>query len=260
MDRKRVCGPELSVQPFFVDQEQAQQILDSNNKRADQRGVEDLRPIFLKTGLITQANGSAYIEAGNTKVVCAVYGPRQLKRAGFSSNGILNCELKFATFSCTKRRQHMRDAEEKGFSQVLTQALTPAVRLELLPKSAIDVYITVLENDGTSSCLAAAIIASSTALADAGIEMIDQVTACSALLVDKKILMDGTEAEERRKDGSVVVSYMPSINEVTHLLQTGATDTTEISQALEQCIDGCSKIYNVMSTALLQSLENKSVP
>lgn len=89
--------------------------------------------------------------------------------------------------------------------------------------------------------------------------------------------MDGTEAEERRKDGSVVVSYMPSINEVTHLLQTGATDTTEISQvmsllyftvelftygslkALEQCIDGCSKIYNVMSTALLQSLENKSV-
>lgn len=59
--------------------------------------------------------------------------------------------------------------------------MTPAVRLELLPKSAIDVYITVLENDGTSSCLAAAIIAASTALADAGIEMLDQVTACSAV-------------------------------------------------------------------------------
>lgn len=28
--------------------------------------------LVLKTGLITQANGSAYIEAGNTKVVCAV--------------------------------------------------------------------------------------------------------------------------------------------------------------------------------------------
>ena len=75
----------------------------------------------------------------------------------------------------------MQDAEEKGLSNTLVQALTPAVRLELLPKSAIDVYITVLENDGTSSCLAAAIIAASTALADAGIEMLDQVTACSAV-------------------------------------------------------------------------------
>lgn len=42
--------------------------------------------------------------------------------------------------------------------------------------------------------------------------------------------MDGTEAEERRKDGSVVVSYMPSLNEVTHFLQTGASDAAETSQ------------------------------
>ena len=104
-----------------------------------------------------------------------------MKRAGFSSNGTLNCEFKFSTFSCTKRRAHMRDSEEKGYSQVLVQALAPAVRLELLPKSAIDIYINVLENDGTSSCLAAAIVAASTALADAGIEMLDQVTACSAV-------------------------------------------------------------------------------
>lgn len=77
----------------------------------------------------------------------------------------------------------VQDAEEKGLSNTLVQALTPAVRLELLPKSVIDVYITVLENDGTSSCLAAAIIAASTALADAGIEMLDQVTACSAVSI-----------------------------------------------------------------------------
>lgn len=63
----------------------------------------------------------------------------------------------------------------------MVQALTPAVRLELLPKSAVDIYVNVLENDGTNASLAAAIIASSVALADAGIEMLDQVTACSAV-------------------------------------------------------------------------------
>ncbi|KAI7855832.1 ribosomal protein S5 domain 2-type protein [Circinella umbellata] len=258
MDRRRVNGPEQSVPPLLKNLPERQPILNNDGKRVDQRKIDDLRPIFLKTGLVTQANGSAYIEVGNTKAVCAVYGPRQLKRAGFSSNGTLNCEFKFSTFSCTKRRAHMRDSEEKGYSQVLVQALAPAVRLELLPKSAIDIYVNVLENDGTSSCLAAAIVAASTALADAGIEMLDQVTACSAVLSKKQIIMDGTELEEQQKDGNMVVSYMPSLNEVTHILQSGISEAATTSQAIEQCIDGCSKIYSVMSTALLQSLDNNN--
>ncbi|KAF7723767.1 Exosome complex component MTR3 [Apophysomyces ossiformis] len=143
------------------------------------------------------------------------------------------------------------DPQEKEYSQILCQALAPSVRLELLPKSAIDIYVNVLENDGTSSCLAAAIVASSVALADAGIEMLDQIFA------NQQILMDGTEAEEEQKEGCIVVSYMPSLNEVTHILQSGQSEVATTSQAIEQCIDGCSKIYSVMSCSLLQSLENK---
>ncbi|KAI8149958.1 ribosomal protein S5 domain 2-type protein [Fennellomyces sp. T-0311] len=258
MDRKRVNGPEQSVAPILINVPERPPLLNSDGKRNDQRSIDDIRPIFLRTGLVTQANGSAYIEVGNTKAVCAVYGPRQLKRSGFSANGTLNCDFKFSTFSCTKRRGHIRDSEEKGYAQVLVQALAPAVRLELLPKSAIDVYVNVLENDGTSSCLAAAIVAASTALADAGIEMLDQVTACSALLAENQIIMDGTDSEEQQKDGSMVVSYMPSLNEVTHILQSGISEAAATSQAIEQCIDGCSKIYSVMSTALLQSLNDEN--
>ncbi|CAO0792404.1 unnamed protein product [Mucor circinelloides] len=256
MDRKRVNGPEASVAPIFKKAEEDVNVLSSDKKRLDSRGVEDLRPIFLKTGLITQASGSAYIEVGNTKVTCAVYGPRQLKKADFSNLCKLNCDFKFSTFSCTKRRGQIRDAEEKEFSQILVEALTPAVRVELLPKSAIDIYVNVLENDGTSSCLAAAIVASSVALADAGIEMLDQVTACSTIFInDQDILMDGTDVEETHKEGSLVLSYMPSLNEVTHILQSGRSDSAISSKAIEQCIDGCSKIYSVMSNSLLQSLD-----
>ncbi|KAI8076460.1 ribosomal protein S5 domain 2-type protein [Gilbertella persicaria] len=256
MDRRRVNGPETSVPPIYKKEEQTKPVLNAEKKRLDNRAVEDLRPIFLKTGLITQANGSAYIEVGNTKVTCAVYGPRQLKKAEFSNLCKLYCDFRFSTFSCTKRRGQIKDAEEKEFSQILVESLTPAVRVELLPKSAIDIYVTVLENDGTSSCLAAAIIASSVALADAGIEMLDQVTACSTVLTkDQGILMDGTDYEETHKEGSLVLSYMPSLNEVTHILQTGRSDSAISSKAIEQCIDGCSKIYSVMSNSLLQSLE-----
>ncbi|RCH88416.1 hypothetical protein CU097_009065 [Rhizopus azygosporus] len=255
MDRKRVTGPELSVAPIYKNNKESTPKVLDQKKRLDKRGLEDIRPIFLKPGLITQANGSAYIEVGNTKVACAVYGPRQLKKASFSQNGIINCDFKFSPFSNIKRRSAVRDPEAKEYSQVLIQALSPAVRLELLPKSALDIYINVLESDGTSSCLAAAIIASSVALADAGIEMLDLVTACSTVFVDDHILMDGTEEEESQKDGSLVLSYMPSLNEVTYMLQVGQSDSIVTSKAVENCIDGCSKIYSVMSNALLKSLQ-----
>ena len=65
----------------------------------------------------------------------------------------------------------------------MSEALAPSIRLDLLPKSNIDVYISVLENDGTASCLAAAITCASVAVADAGIEMLDLVAACSAVIL-----------------------------------------------------------------------------
>jgi exosome complex component MTR3 len=48
----------------------------------------------MQTDVISQAKGSAYIEQGNTKVVCGVYGPREIpKRSDFSMSGVLFCHL-----------------------------------------------------------------------------------------------------------------------------------------------------------------------
>ena len=61
------------------------------------------------------------------------------------------------------------------------QAIIPSVRLETFPKSTIDIFITVVETDGIEGCVAAGSIASSTALADAGIEILGLVVSCSAV-------------------------------------------------------------------------------
>jgi hypothetical protein len=37
--------------------------------------------------------------------------------------------------------------------------------------------------------------------------------------------MDPSAAEEDSEDGSLIVSYMPSLNEVTHILQNGSTES-----------------------------------
>jgi exosome complex component MTR3 len=63
--------------------------------------------------------------------------------------GQLNCEFKFATFSCPQRRPHQADMMDKDYSVLLMDALEPAVCLEKYPKSVVDVFVTVLENDGS---------------------------------------------------------------------------------------------------------------
>jgi len=53
--------------------------------------------------------------------------------------------------------------------------------LEHFPKSTIDVFLTVLENDGLEGCVAAGSTVASAALADAGIEMFGLVVSCAAV-------------------------------------------------------------------------------
>ncbi|CAG8743312.1 5155_t:CDS:2 [Racocetra fulgida] len=113
---------------------------------------------------------------------------------------------------------------KKDLSQLVIEALVPSIRLDLLPKSTIDIYITVLENDGTASCLAAAITCASVAVADAGIEMLDLVPASSAIYMDSDLV------EEQHETGYLILSYMPSLKEVTHILQSGDVDLALATQ------------------------------
>lgn len=80
-DTKRVRGPDVSQSPsLFVCQ--PADVVSSQGPRADgrQRDQVDVRPVFVRCGLVSQAKGSAYIEAGNTKLMCCVYGPRETDR------------------------------------------------------------------------------------------------------------------------------------------------------------------------------------
>ena len=134
----------------------------------------------LKTGIISQAKGSAYIEQGNTKVVCAVYGPREVqKKSDFRLNGQLFCELKFAPFSCQKRRGHQQDNEELEMSHLVREALESAVCLHHFPKAQVEIYLMIIENDG--SALAASLTCASLALANASIPMYDIVIGASVV-------------------------------------------------------------------------------
>lgn len=80
-DTKRVRGPDVSQSPsLFVSPAPGEVPPRGPRAGGRQRDQVDLRPVFVRCGPVSQAKGSAYLEAGNTKLMCCVYGPRETER------------------------------------------------------------------------------------------------------------------------------------------------------------------------------------
>ena len=76
------------------------------------------------------------------------YGPRQKRRMEVSEEGKINCDFKFAPFSSPGRRQIFEE-RSKELAMLVVQSLEVAVRLNSFPKSILDLYVTVLQDDGS---------------------------------------------------------------------------------------------------------------
>ncbi|KIO28838.1 hypothetical protein M407DRAFT_242883 [Tulasnella calospora MUT 4182] len=251
-DRRRITGPESSYPPLW---RQTSEDVSNPIKGRQGRQPGDIRPVFLKTGLVSQANGSSYIEMGQIKIVCAVYGPRQAsKSSAYSESGRLNVEVKFAPFSCPRRRIPNKDVEDRDVSRLVQQSLEPAIRLELFPKSVIEVFITILETDGLEASLAAAAVAAGTALAHAGIELIGLVSSCSAALVDGETWLDPTAAESEMANGTVVVSSLPALASVTNIWQTGQLSTSQMARCSGAATARCADIHQIVGQVLRNNI------
>ncbi|XP_045102654.1 exosome complex component MTR3-like [Portunus trituberculatus] len=79
-DTRRVLGPEKSVCHTLLRPPVSRAFLREDGLRWDGRTPQDPRKLFMSVGMITQAKGSSYVEVGNTKVCCGVYGPKDVQR------------------------------------------------------------------------------------------------------------------------------------------------------------------------------------
>ncbi|GMH36046.1 hypothetical protein BSKO_03914 [Bryopsis sp. KO-2023] len=223
----------------MVDSEKGTPVL-VDGKRANGRGFEEFRSVFLKTGVLSQASGSAYAEFGNTKVMVAVYGPRQAgKRLGFSEEGVLTCEV------------YKESKIDREASSLMKSSLHPSVLLQQLPKSSLDVYGVVLESGGGD--LPVLICAASAALAQVGVEMVDLATACQVSRVEDKLLLDPSAEEQRAEEGGMMVALLPSSLEVVQVVTTGIWTNSEIRGALELCMGACARVKVLIRHCLIEA-------
>jgi len=219
-------------------------------KRADGRAFDELRTLKIESGVLPNADGSAYIEMGRNKILAGVFGPREMhpKHNAKPNEAVLRCRYHMAPFSVDPRRSPAPSRRDQEISMVMRSALEPAVFLDRYPRASIDVYIEVLEADGGTRC--ASINAAAVALVDAGIPMRDLVAACAIGKIDDRIIVDLGDYEDKKGQSDMPVAYMPKLGKVTLLQMDGIMTPEENEKALNLAIEACKKVYEVQREAL----------
>jgi exosome complex component RRP41 len=236
--------------PLIIKDEYPEKLFREDGKRLDGRDKNELRPIKMEVGVLENADGSAYLEWGNNKIFCAVYGPREVHPHHLAKpdRGILRVFYRMATFSVFERKRPAPGRREKEVSMVIGDCLRPVLFLELYPGTSFEVFINVLDADGGTRCACTTVAA--LALADAGIPMRSLVTAVAIGKIDGELITDLSGIEDKAGEADLPCA-MTWFNEELSLLQfDGNMDLEEFSQSLALAKEALSKIYEIQLDAL----------
>ncbi|MHC1629111.1 MAG: exosome complex exonuclease Rrp41 [Candidatus Nezhaarchaeales archaeon] len=225
-------------------------LITPDGRRLDGRRPDEIRDIKIKVGILENADGSAYVEQGNTKIYAAVYGPREVhpRHLALPNKAIIRCRYHMAPFSVEERKSPAPSRREIELSKVIREALAPAILVEQFPFTTIDVFIEVINADGSTRC--ASIIAASLALASAGIPMRDLVAACSVGKVNGVLVLDITDVEDKYGEVDLPFAMMPSRDEITLFQLDGVLSMKEVEKAISMATKACKEIYEKQKSAL----------
>ncbi|KAL0379435.1 UNVERIFIED_CONTAM: Exosome complex component RRP41 [Sesamum angustifolium] len=222
--------------------------------RLDGRRPMEMRQLRAEIGVVSKADGSAVFEMGNTKVIAAVYGPREVQNRSQQSNdqALVRCEYSMANFSTGDRmRKPKGDRRSTEISLVIRQTMEACILTNLMPRSQIDIFVQVLQADGgtRSACINAATLA----LADAGIPMCDLVTSCSAGYLNGTPLLDLNYVEDSAGGPDVTLGILPKLDKVTLLQMDSKLQMDTFENVMQLAIEGCKAVASYIREILLEN-------
>lgn len=227
-------------------------LIDENGLRIDGRKPDQLRPVKMEVGVLKNADGSAYVEQGNTRVLAAVYGPREIhpKHLTLPDRAILRTRYHMVPYSTDERKSPAPTRREIELSKVIREALESVIFVELYPRTTIDVFIEVIQADaGTRT---AGLMAASLALADAGIPMRDLIAAVAVGKVNGTLVLDINQVEDEFGEADMPIAMMPSLGEIVLLQLNGVLTEEEFYEALKLAQKGIMQLYEIEKQALMK--------
>uniref|UniRef100_A0A1A7YLQ5 Exosome complex component RRP41 n=1 Tax=Iconisemion striatum TaxID=60296 RepID=A0A1A7YLQ5_9TELE len=237
------------------------ELLSDQGYRLDGRKATELRKVQARLGVFAQADGSAYLEQGNTKVLAVVYGPHEMRGSRsrtLHDRAVINCQYSMATFSTAERKRRPHgDRKSTEMSLHLKQTFEAAVMTQLFPRSQIDIYVKILQSDGGnySVCVNAATLA----VIDAGIPMRDYVCACTVGFVDETPLADLCYAEESGGVSSLALALLPRGGQIALVQMDARLHQDHLETLIEAATTACKGVSKVLDEVVRQHLQEASV-
>ncbi len=237
--------------------------------RVDGRTTDQLRPVTIERGWSDQAEGSALISFGRTKVLCTASFtngvPRWMSGQG---KGWVTAE-----YSMLPRSTNERMAREsvKGriggrtheISRLIGRSLRAVVDMKALGENTIVIDCDVLQADGGTRT--AAITGAYVALADAlewgrtkkfigqkALPLVDSVSGVSVGIIDGVPMLDLAYVEDVRAetDMNVVITGRGLFVEVQGTAEGAPFDRSELDSLLDLALGGAVTLTEVQMHAL----------
>ncbi len=231
------------------------EFFDEDGKRVDGRKPNELRETKMEVGVLEEADGSAMVETGNTRVVASVFGPQKLhpRHLQEPDRAVIKMRYNMAPFSVDDRMRPGPNRRAKEIGLVARKALEPVVELENFPKAGIDISMEIVESDGGTRVTG--INAAALALADAGIPMKGMVSATAAGVVEDKVVLDVNGVEDKEGNADIPIATINGGDEITLLQMDGDITPEMLDESLELARDGCNQLFEQQRKALVQKYE-----
>ena len=236
--------------------------------RPDGRAADDLRPITITRDWQKYAEGSALIEFGDTKVLCAasvVQGvPRWRKGSGLGWVTAEYSMLPRATLTRNDREsvKGRIGGRTHEISRLIGRSLRAAIDLAALGENSISIDCDVIQADGGTRT--AAITGAYVALGDAvtwlGAKgslaqpkpLVNSISAVSVGIVDGEPRLDLMYDEDVRAetDMNVVVTGTGEFVEVQGTAEGVPFRRDELDAMLDLALTGCARLTKIQQEAL----------
>ncbi|HSS69016.1 MAG TPA: ribonuclease PH [Nocardioidaceae bacterium] len=235
--------------------------------RADGRAADELRPVTITRQWLDHAAGSALVEFGRTRVLCAASAstgvPRWRKESGL---GWVTAEYAMLPSSTHTRsdRESVRGrigGRTHEISRLIGRSLRAVIDYKALGENTIMLDCDVLQADGGTRT--AAITGAYVALADAvahlrergalsGEPLTGSVAAISVGIIDGEPRLDLPYEEDVRAetDMNVVMTGDGAFVEVQGTAEGDPFDRTQLDLLLDLAVKGCADLAAIQHAAL----------
>ncbi|KAI1819888.1 ribosomal protein S5 domain 2-like protein [Xylaria intraflava] len=231
--------------------------------RVDGRRWNDLRHLHGQIRTQAAADGSSYLEMGNTKVMCVISGPSEDagKRRGLATSATtvsgpnaadIAVSVVVGGFSGVDRKKRARtDKRIQELQATIGKAFAASLHLNLYPRSTLIVSLHVLSQDG--SLLAALINAATLALIDSGVPMTDYLVACTAGSTSSQSASDESadplidlNTQEEQELPFLTLATLGATDKVSVLVCESRVQISRLEGMMASAADGCKAMRDFL--------------